>query len=350
MIAAFTRNEPHPPEIHDLARQLTDTQAAGLHQGLQRATLRTWPCRTDTPPTAQADAFGGSSPCPVQHDADVQGLRLHELRGPVVRIAQLTEYHVNNPALVLATASASGWQGEDLSERAEHDPEDLAGAIAWLTEEAHAPIAGTDILTDELLSTALSLAACDEVASWSRTPVIADFGSGWQHNEPTPYCQPDPAEPLPDFARLFPLDPRPKNPDQAPWQLTPRTAAVMYETLLQLSDEALDDAEELGDTNVTRKLEGSWQIFSRLPKETWNNKKQWRIGFAHCFEKLAEDLATGTTPTPTGMSEEALALWLALHEAPAAFPHLQDREDYEALPRHRHDHTWLDYSYTDQLD
>lgn len=233
-------------------------------------------------------------------------------------------------------------------ERAEHDPDDLAGAIEYLVDDRDY-IAGTDRIADEVICTALNQAEADEVASWSRIPVIADFGSGWQHESVPPLDLPWDEDSLPDFARLFPLPPRPEDLAATTWRLTPRTAAVLYTGLQLLCDEALDDAEFLGDTAITREDVPSGQIFARLPEDTWKNPKQWRIDFARCLDKLAEELADGTVPDPTGTSDEAWALLLTLHDAPASLDELQDHEDFERLPRHRCDHTWHDgYAYGDR--
>ncbi|MHA6764046.1 hypothetical protein [Streptacidiphilus sp. PAMC 29251] len=335
-------------QVNALSLQLSATQEADLHQGLLYAALGAWPCRSESPAVTRENDSSGAGGCGTVHSAHVQGLRLHELPGSVVRMARLTEYHVRSPALVLAAADAKGWTAVVPGERFEHDPEDLAGAIEYLVNDGSF-IAGTDLIADEVICTALNQAEADEVASWSRIPVIADFGSGWQHESVPPLDVACCGNSLPDFARLFPIPSRPEDLAATAWRLTPRTAAVLYAGLQRLSDEALDDAEFLGDTAITKEDVVSGQIFARLPEDTWKNTKQWRIDFARCLDKLAEELADGTVPDSADTSDEAWALLLTLHDAPASLHQLEGLEHFERLPRHRCDHTWHDgYAYGDR--
>jgi len=331
-------------EVHDLGLLLSATQEADLHQGLLYASLGTWPRLNGSPAVTHENASIRAGRYRTAHSTRVQHLQLPEPSGPVVRAARLTENHVHSPAVVLATADAKARTATGPDECAEHH-HDLAGPIGCLVGDGDL-IAGADLIADEVICTTLNQAEAGEVGPWSRSPAIVSIGSGWQHESVTPLGLPQYEDSLPDFARLFPVPSRPEDLPHAAWRLTPRTAAVLYTGLQRLSDEALDDAEFLGDTAITEEDVISGQVFARLPEGTWKNPKQWRIDFARCLEKLAEELAEGNVPDPVGASEEAWALLLTLHDAPASLHELQDHEEFERLPRHRCDHTWYDgYAY-----
>jgi len=76
------------------------------------------------------------------------------------------------------------------------------------------------------------------------------------------------------------------------WQLTPRTADLLYTALEVLADEAFDDIEEHGSEPVKKEGEGDWSVFGRLPRITGNQDAEWRRQIARACDDLARgDLA-----------------------------------------------------------
>ncbi|MFE7194392.1 hypothetical protein [Kitasatospora sp. NPDC057541] len=128
------------------------------------------------------------------------------------------------------------------------------------------------------------------------------------------------------------------------WQLTPRTADLLYTALSLLADEAYEDAEELDDgCLVPDGHEGNWGVFPRLPKLTFAADLQWRRRFARAADDLADDLERGHWPRPTCTAEE-LALHLAIDDAGDSAAELGDDSDgtgrgtHSTLPTHRDDY------------
>jgi hypothetical protein len=76
----------------------------------------------------------------------------------------------------------------------------------------HAERPGADLIGLESIGEHLIADRGDEVADWSSTPVVADFGTGWRLSRQNRAE----AEQQPDFAALFPVD----GEDDA-WNLTP---------------------------------------------------------------------------------------------------------------------------------
>ncbi|WP_051466240.1 hypothetical protein [Pseudofrankia saprophytica] len=150
----------------------------------------------------------------------------------------------------------------------------------------------------------------------------------------------DDDEPSPDFGALFACCTcRQESCERcAGFQLTPRTAAVLYTALEILSDEAYDDVERHGDDPVD---DGDfWLIFDAYPRITYRQDAVWRRQAARTFDDLADDLKAGRRPSPRCPGEE-MALHLALHEASA----LLDDPDMitgsvERFPPHPGDYDW----------
>ncbi len=144
---------------------------------------------------------------------------------------------------------------------------------------------------------------------------------------------------IPDFAALFPLRPAGDESEQETgWQLTARTAAVLYVALSMLADDAYQDIEEFGDQPVTE--DGEWGLFDRLPRISWHQDTQWRRQAARAFDDLTDDITQGRWPVPRCNAEE-LALHLAIAEAPPVIDMTDIAETaLPALPAHPDDLDW----------
>ncbi|MET9294150.1 hypothetical protein [Streptomyces sp. NPDC003077] len=270
--------------------------------------------------------------------------RLADLAGPVVRVEVLREFHVHDAQAVLKAARSAGWPLPD-DEPEDDDPQDLVDAVMWLGETDR-EIKGADTVTDACQGMRLRPENGHEVADWSEDPVIADFGPGWRRKaaaRQVESAKPSTKEKSPDFAALFEVQPPhcedPECEDErCRWQLTPRTADVLYTELCVLADQAYDDCEELGDKPVVPdEHEGLWGVFTSLPKLTFTADLRWRRRFARAADDLAGDLERGQWPEPTCTAEE-LALHLAVRYA-------RDRGDEDhvvgehgSLPTHRDDY------------
>ncbi|MFC1443057.1 hypothetical protein ABUW04_32925 [Streptacidiphilus sp. N1-10] len=151
---------------------------------------------------------------------------------------------------------------------------------------------------------------------------------------------------LPDFTTLFPL--LGEHQPEAPWLLTPRTALDLWTALTLIHDQAEDDAELLGDVQLTVHVFTNHGVFERLPRLTWDQGRTWRTNFATASGHLANDLETGNWPVPTCSAEE-MALHLALDELGRTLPHdlgphLRSydltEEQARLLPTHQDDYDW----------
>jgi hypothetical protein len=144
----------------------------------------------------------------------------------------------------------------------------------------------------------------------------------------------------PDFAGLFAACScgSPRCEPCSGWQLTPRTAAVLWGVLGLLADRGYDDVEAHGDDPVSP--DGDWELFHAYPRITWRQDAVWRRQAARSYDDLAEDLEHGREPLPRSDAEE-MALHLALRQAPDALadewfgPRLLD-----GLPEHPDDLDW----------
>ncbi len=142
-----------------------------------------------------------------------------------------------------------------------------------------------------------------------------------------------------DFAELFPIHDRVEEDEQdSEWQLTPRTAAVLYQSLALLADDAYDDIEQNGGEPVTD--DGEWSLFDRLPRISWRQEVHWRRQIARAFDDLTSDIAQGRWPLPRCNAEE-LALHLAIADAPSVLDMTDLAETVLArLPQHPDDEDW----------
>jgi hypothetical protein len=143
----------------------------------------------------------------------------------------------------------------------------------------------------------------------------------------------------PDFAALFPAgDVAGAREQDEGWQLTPRTAGVLYHALSVLADDAYDDVEQHGDDPVTD--DGEWNLFDRLPRVSWRQDTHWRRQAARAFDDLSADLAHGLRPEPHCNAEE-LALHLAIADAPEVLKMTELIEpELRGLPEHMDDYDW----------
>jgi hypothetical protein len=149
----------------------------------------------------------------------------------------------------------------------------------------------------------------------------------------------------PDFAALFRVRTCDLDHDEDgycdvcdDWQLTPRTADMLYTALEILCDEAHDDADDNGDKPVSATDEGDWLIFDLLPRITWGMGADWRHQFGRACADLARDLEAGERPRPRCTAEE-MALHLAVKDAPGCLEMAREAGDerHQALPEHDDD-------------
>lgn len=148
-------------------------------------------------------------------------------------------------------------------------------------------------------------------------------------------------EPYPDFAQLFPLCECGKDDCDAcsGFQVTPRTAAVLWAVARLLADHAYNDVHAYGDEPLVD--DTGWMVFGDYPRITWRRDAVWRRQAARAFDDLAEDLEAGKWPRPTCPGEE-MALHLMLRSARDA---VDDDwapldEILPRLPEHRDDYEW----------
>lgn len=272
--------------------------------------------------------------------------RLGQLSGKVFRIIQLLEYHVHDAGRLLTAATADGWSSLS-DEEGQADPNDLLDAVMYMADISR-EMPGADITGQRGTGEELIAAEGDELADWQQGPVIAEFGSGWrlqseeigQHEEVSP-----------DFATLFSVqscDLDHANEDEEErcevcgrWQLTPRTADILYTALENLSDEAYNDVDERADEPVEANEAGNWSFFGRFPRVTWGMDAEWRRQASRACEDLSDDLAAGKWPHPRCTAEE-MALHLAIRDAPGYLEMCQEAEEdhHEALPSHPDDYDW----------
>jgi hypothetical protein len=151
-----------------------------------------------------------------------------------------------------------------------------------------------------------------------------------------------PVSQAPDFAALFAVC-RCRDTSCsscAGFQLTPRTAAVLWSMAQILADHGYDDVEEHGDDLLRES--GEWYLFDRYPRLTWSRDAGWRRRAARSYDDLASDLATGDWPLPTCPAEE-LALHLILEDAPSAVQDGWtglDEATFNSMPEHPDDFDW----------
>ena len=146
---------------------------------------------------------------------------------------------------------------------------------------------------------------------------------------------------LPDFAALFPLCRCGRDSCDActGYQLTPRTAAVLWTVAQVLADQGYDDVVHHGDEPAAD--DDLWALFNRYPRITWTQDAVWRRQAARAYDDLTQDIGTGRWPRPRCPGEE-LALHLILDAAPDAaddgWAGLDDT--LSRLPQHPDDLDW----------
>lgn len=144
----------------------------------------------------------------------------------------------------------------------------------------------------------------------------------------------------PDFAAFFVVCQCGQESCQecAGFQLTPRTAAVLWQIAPDLADHGYDDVEGHGDEPLIKVAD--WMLFDRYPRLTWSQNAVWRRQAARAFDDLAADLEAGEWPSPRCPAEE-MALHLIMRDAAAA---VQDGWawilDDATLPSHPDDFDW----------
>jgi hypothetical protein len=256
--------------------------------------------------------------------------RLADLPGTVVRVFRMVEFHVHDAQRLRAAAIATGWPPTDSDELSDDDPHDVLGAAMCLTDDMPT-LPGADVIGVQSMGEVLrAQREEDELADWSTTPVVVDFGAGYR----TSRRPDDGPESLPDFAALFPaVD------DDHAWHLTPRTASVLYTALCTLADEAYDDVEEHADQPVPGPDAGDWSVLPRLPRITWRQDTAWRRDLARAADDLATDLEHGQWPNPRCTAEEML-LHLAIQDAEAIADDDIDDEGRQELPEYDGDYDW----------
>lgn len=341
-----------PEPLEKLCAQLPDAPASSLRNAARHALAGVWPM----PPGSflkWGQIADGVDDAPDEDDADAvtravrtpDDARLADLAGPVIRVEVLREFHVHDQQAVLKAARSAGWEPLPNEDPEGDDPQDVVGAVMWLGE-SDSEIEGADTVTDAAQGLRLRTEKGHEVADWSEEAVVADFGAGWRHSAAV--RRGEPAKPstkgkTPDFAALFPMEaPHCNDPEcedeQCEWQLTPRTADVLYTELCVLADQAYDDSEELGDRPVVPdEHDGHWGVFAYLPKLTFAADFQWRRRFARAADDLAGDLERGQWPEPTCTAEE-LALHLAIRDAGDRGDEGDAAGDHGRLPTHRGDY------------
>jgi hypothetical protein len=150
------------------------------------------------------------------------------------------------------------------------------------------------------------------------------------------------AEGMPDFAALFPVCHCGSDDcdDCSGFQMTPRSAAILWAVAQLHADFAYDDVQQFGDTPVSEKNDG-WTAFADYPRITWGQDAVWRRQAARAFDDLAADLAAGQLPLATCPGEEmAMHLMLRSAQGAAADGWGVPSEKLNLLPGHEDDFDW----------
>jgi hypothetical protein len=123
------------------------------------------------------------------------------------------------------------------------------------------------------------------------------------------------------------------------FQVTHRTAAVLWHVLKVLSDLAYEDVQMHGDAPVDD--DGVWYVFDRYPRITHGEDAVWRRQAARAYDDLCSDIEAGLAPMPRCFGEE-MALHLALDDAPDMVADSWDAiaDVVEPLPEHPDDFDW----------
>lgn len=182
-------------------------------------------------------------------------------------------------------------EAEDARREADADP---LAAIGWLVDDLGLL---DGIPGMRILDPSMEISELDETKPAGGQPQVP-------HDEP-------------DFTTRFPTCRCGKQDceDCSGFQLTPRTAAVLWGMTQIFADRAFDDVCEHGDEPV--RDDGSWGLFDRYPRLTWRQDAVWRRQAARSYDDLTTDLQAGHWPRPTCAGEE-MALHLVLNDAPEA--------------------------------
>lgn len=150
------------------------------------------------------------------------------------------------------------------------------------------------------------------------------------------------AEEMPDFAALFAACRWGADDceDCSGFQMTPRSAAILWAVAHLHADFAYDDVQHYGDAQVSDKDDG-WAVFADYPRITWGQDAVWRRQAARAFDDLAADLAAGRLPLATCPGEEmAMHLMLRSAQGAAADGWGVLPEKLSLLPEHGDDFDW----------
>jgi hypothetical protein len=145
----------------------------------------------------------------------------------------------------------------------------------------------------------------------------------------------------PDFGSLFPTCRCGCQAcgECAGFQLTPRTAAVLWQVGQVLADQGYDDVQEHGDEPVAGG--GDWMLFDHYPRVTWHQDAIWRRQAARAYDDLIADIAAGDWPCPRCPAEE-MALHLMLRDAAAVADGWAWIVDKAKVPPNPDDFNWDD--------
>lgn len=332
-------------EAEEILADLPAAPAASFREAWRQLRDQQWP-EADTSPVSwgQFRACDEEDLTPARRDEEARtpsDARLGQLTGKVFRVIQFGEYHVYDADRLLKAASADGWSPLS-DEEDEVDPDDdLLDALMHMADISD-EVPGADIICQESRGEMLVVGKGAELADWKQEPITVQFGTGWRLRSEESQ---DLRQIRPDFTALFPV--RSCDCDRedceicGDWQLTPRTADMLYTSLQILSDQAYDDVDERGDDPVSGKDDNDWWFFDRLPRITWHMNAAWRRQIGHACEDLARDLAAGQWPSPRNNAEE-IVLHLAIRDAPDCLEMAEDAgdSDHDALPRNHDDYDW----------
>ncbi|MEV6637760.1 hypothetical protein AB0M54_44225 [Actinoplanes sp. NPDC051470] len=213
------------------------------------------------------------------------------------------------------TFVANGDRGPDevLAAEREDVRGDTAAALSWVTDADAVVETGVGV---EVVGSHLSIAEGDGGAG----------GDSSGH---------------PDFGRLFPVCRCAVDDCEAcsGFQVSPRTAAVLWSVTQLHADFAYDDVTQYGDARVFE--DGGWVAFADYPRITWGQDAIWRRQAARAFDDLAADLAVGRWPLPTCPGEE-MAVHLMFRSADGAARDGWGTPAHvlAALPEHGVDYDW----------
>jgi hypothetical protein len=151
-----------------------------------------------------------------------------------------------------------------------------------------------------------------------------------------------PGSEIPDFAALFDVCScgRASCKECSGFQLTPRTAAIIWSMAQILADQGYDDVSEHGSELIGKR--NDWFLFDRYPRFTWGQDVSWRRQAVRSYDDLAADVASGDWPLPTCPAEE-MALHLILGDVPFALDDGWtgiDETTLASLPEHADDFNW----------